>query len=360
MTKQEIIERARAAIGAAVKGDLSVAPPVHAGALPEEAKALADLLRGEEAKAAATRFATCDREAIDAGKRFRRTSMRAAWSVFVTGLAGAALLFAGSLDGQGYPKLRAGLLVAFGVVSLISGVIAGTQARIAREQQYIERWMRKRAAAEADRVEYFRLIAAAEGEESPASGIPLALLKLEYVRRYELEAQLRFYTGSAERHRRESDRTMNLGAVAVVVGAVSAGLAALLAGLVQPSLAALAMLGVVGSGLSAVATAREGVFQSRINADRYEVARDALVGLAGKLDKVRREVADGKVEALTHFVDALTEALMSEQKQWLTDAQKAGGALEALEKTLAGIQASAPASASAPRAGEAPKATKPA
>jgi hypothetical protein len=296
-------------------------------------------------------YATSSQEAADAQRKLKRTSTRAAWAVFVTGLSGAALLVVGTLTTpQQHERLRTGLLVFFGVASLVSGVLAGWQTRLAREQQYLERWMRKRAAAEAHRLSYFQVIAdahadagavavAVDGEAAKeTSGIPLPLLALEYVRRYQLAAQHRFFTQSAERHKKEADRNVNLGSVAVVVGALSAGLAALLAGLVRPSFAAIATLGVIGSGLSAVVAAREGVSQNRLNAERYEQARDALVAVTGRLDKVRRAIAAGNTDALKLLVTAIHEVLASEHRQWLAEAKQAGGALDALEKSLAGFQ----------------------
>jgi hypothetical protein len=346
VTPTEAIERARAAIGEPQPDDKSIAPSVHADALPAEASALAAVLRGAEATAEAAVYETSSQEAAEAQRKLKKTSMRAAWAVFVTGLSGAALLFAATLTVQEHGRFRTGFLVFFGVVSLFSGVLAGWQTRLAREQQYLERWMRKRAAAEAHRLSYFQVIAGAhaaadaakDDAAKDAAGVPLTLLALEYVRRYQLAAQHRFYTESAQRHKKEADRNVTLGSVAVVVGALSAGLAALLAGLVKPSLASLAALGVVGSGLSAVAAAREGVSQSRLNAERYEQARDALVALTGRLDKVRRAVATGNNDALKLLVDAIHEVLAGEHKQWLAEAQKASGALEALEKSLAGFQ----------------------
>ena len=84
----------------------------------------------------------------------------------------------------------------------------------------------------------------------------------------------------------------------------------------------------------AYALNREELRRDRANADRYEKAAVALDQLSTRLDEVAAEIAAGRPEALTAFVDAVTAQLETEHKQWLDGTTQVEAALASLDARL--------------------------
>ena len=136
----------------------------------------------------------------------------------------------------------------------------------------------------------------------------------------------------AARHRRSSERTNLWGGIATALAFVG-GSGAVIAGF-QPQQSWMPLAGVVGAAIAAYALSREGLRRDRANADRYEKAAAALDQLAARLDPVADEVAAGRGEALPAFVEAITNQLEAEHKQWLDGVTQAEAALAKLDVRL--------------------------
>jgi MFS family permease len=337
MAVEAIIQAAQDALGAAAPDDYRIAPTQHAGALSAAAPALAAVLRRSEITAAATCYEQADRDAGLAQTRFKQVGRRASLAVLLATCVSAALLVIGPLAlvfGAVFEKTG---LIACGIAGAVIGGLATMWLARLRDGKLFEEWVTNRATAEMQRLDYFDKVTAAE-DGSPDSPIPLPLLQLEYFRRYQLDVQQAYFSERSQDHRRDAERTLRLAGLAVFLSSVAAGIAGVLGGALSPVFASIAAVGVVGSALSAFASAREALSQDRRNAERYARTRDALVLLYGRLDAVRKAVAGGDRAPLTAFVIAVHDQLASEHRQWLAGAEGAKEAIAKLEESLKTLQ----------------------
>ena len=104
----------------------------------------------------------------------------------------------------------------------------------------------------------------------------------------------------------------------------------------------LALAGVMGTAFMAFALNREGLRRDRANADRYEEKAVALDQLSTRLDEVAGEIAAGRPEALTAFVDQVTAELETEHKQWLDGTKQVEAALASLDARLKELREARP------------------
>lgn len=340
MASQDIIAGAVAAVGAGRLDDYVVAPTKHANELEQRAPALAAALRRPQIETLAQRYERLDREAIDAQRRFKRATNHANAAVLTTTVLSALILTAGLLSAG---NVRSVLLILLGLLALGAGAYASFWLYRVREGRLLDVWMSARARTEMTRLAYFRAIVEAGGEVS--SGIPLDLLKLEYFRRYQLDVQIAYYGARRRDHGQSADRTLTLGGFAVAGGGLASAGAGLL-GAYAPPVAALAVLGVVGTGLGAFAATREAINQDRRNAERYGRTLEALEMLRGRMEEVRKAVLGNNTKALSDFVDAVQDELSLEHRQWLEATEGGHAAIERLDRTLVELKAAAGASSS--------------
>ena len=329
MTSEELIEQAKAAIGAEQTDDYVLRPTEHAAALESKAPALCKILRGSQPTTAAHEYERKDSDAIKAQLLFKKVAGKANWAVLITACLSAAMLVAASLAGKAH-----GLFITLGCCGIVSGSLGSMWLFEIRQGNLFQVWMNRRARAEAERAKYFEFVTQANGN-SEVSEVPVLLLQLEYFRRYQLEVQRRYYSKRSGEHKRAADRMLTLSGHAAGLGALATGFAGILGGVLSPKWACLAGFATVASALSAFASTKESLGQHRRNEELYDKTNDALAELEGKLDEVRAAAAKGHRESVNQFVTAVHEQLSIEHKQWLDAAEKMAVSLANLDKALA-------------------------
>lgn len=345
MTREEAVQAARTAIGAGSQDDYIIQPTRHAEQLEAKAPVLAALLRRSEFAVLAREYERKDEEANRNQALFKSTASRANWAVLLTACFSALLLVTGTLAAVAPGFSGKAVLVALGVCGVLCGGLGSMWLFRARQGGLLEAWMSARAAAEALRAQYFEAVASAE-PAGAVSEIPLALLQLEYFRRYQFDVQMAFYEKRSGEHRRDADHLLQISAAAAALASVGAGLAAFL-GLLDAAWVSIAVLGTVGTALSSFASTKEAIGQSRRNSSSYAKARDALALLARRIDQIRTAAADGERETLRQFVAAVHDQLSAEHRQWLAASQSIQPALETLDAALAKLNLKPPEQARA-------------
>ena len=192
--------------------------------------------------------------------------------------------------------------------------------------------MTDRATAETARLAYFEQVLETDIEWS--FEIPLLLLKLEYFRRFQLDAQIAFYHQRGAKHAVSARKTLLFGSIAAGIAAVSAGAAGVF-GILNPALTALGGIGVLGTALAAFASAREAMNQDRRNAERYQRTSRALEQLKVNLSDVRRAAITGVADVVALFVSAVHDQLSVEHRQWIESGKAGAVALTQMEQVLA-------------------------
>jgi hypothetical protein len=332
MSTDELIESAKAVIGAGQKDDYTLAPTKHAASLEAQAPALCKILRGSQLKTSGSEYERKDADANQAESVFKEVAGKANWAVFVTACLSAALLVVASLGNKSH-----WLFVALGCCGIASGAVGSMWLFEIRQGNLFQAWMNRRARAEAERVRYFELVTQAAAN-SPTSEIPLPLLQLEYFRRYQLDVQRTYYRRRGQEHKQAADRLLTLGAHAAGLGALATGFAGILGGVLKPQWGSLAGLATVAAALSAFTATREALSQHRRNEELYGKTNEALAEFEGKLDEVRVAAANGDRESVNQFVAAVHEQLTIEHKQWLDVTENTATSLANLDKALADAQ----------------------
>jgi hypothetical protein len=332
VTQADVIDRAVEVIGAGRDDDYILAPDKQAAAFKDKAPALGRLLHTARIETYTQQYGRHDRAAGDAQTRFKTAIWRANGAVFATGVLGALIMVTTILGGPYWPDLMKPSLLVLGLIALITGAAASMWLFKVREGKLLDEWMGERAHAETARLAYFATLA--QLQDSGPSELPLALLKLEYFRRYQLDMQITYYDQRRKDHRRSADRTLALGGFAAAIAAVASGSAGVLASS-SPSWSALAALGVVGTALAAYAATREAVNGDRRNAERYGRTLASLEILRAKLDEVRAGVLAGSQAVLDEYVAAVHEQLSLEHREWLSGAESTRSAIGKLDETLA-------------------------
>ena len=334
MTHEDEITAAQQIVGSDAANDYVIHPTDHAAQLPADGKALADLLRRSELAVLASEYERKDREANRNRDIFRAAASRANWAVLLTACFSALLLVAGAQKSLTTGVLQP-VLITFGIGGVVSGGLASMWLFQVREGRLLSAWMSSRAAAESLRMQYFETVANPQ-PAAIASAIPLALLQLEYFRRYQFDVQLAFFDKRAQDFGRDADRMLRLGAAAVALASISSGIAVL--GVLNATWISVAGLGAIATALSSFASAKEGINQSRRNMESYNRTRDALALLRGRLDDIRAAAADGEREPMKQLVAAVHEQLSAEHHQWLDVIQGIQPAIDRLDATLSKLK----------------------
>lgn len=341
------IASAKAIIGGAQENDYILAPKDHAKDLKSSAPALAEILEREELVSVVKQYERNDADARAAQRRFKAVAMRANFAVFLTVLLGAALLAGAQLP----KEITKPVLIVLTIAASLAGALATMWLFQIRSGALLERWMTARANTETMRLSYFLLITNAQPPGDVASSLPLPLLQLEYFRRYQLEIQIAFYGTRGEQHQAAADRTLGIGMGAVLVASLASALGGFLAAAVDPKFAAIAALGPIAAGLSALAGAKEALSQDRRNAERYRRTLTALQTLEGKIGEVRNIAALGELAPVQVYVQTIQEQLSLEHRQWLEAAESTKTALQTLEQSLKEAQARIEKKTNSPKSG---------
>jgi SMODS and SLOG-associating 2TM effector domain 1 len=328
------------AIGEAREDD-HIDPAKHVTAFDATAHSLATVLSSTRVESAAADYRKWDDIAIEAQAKFKKYSNRAGWSVFIAATASAALLslsiILGPAVGRGGPLAPANLAIAtVAFIGMAAGVISGVWFNIIRTGGLLQGWMKSRAEAEARRLLYF---AEVTGTPVPpgADALECRLLQLEYFRRYQLDAQRAFYARRGAQHEGSAQSALVRTSLAMGGVALANALSGYLAPF-NPQFTAIAGAAVLSQAMASKITNREAVNQDGRNAERYKRVESSLNRLWGKLDDVRRAVANGDEAVLSEFVFAVNEQLSHEHRQWLEEQKEAGTAVGRLEAHLEEIK----------------------
>lgn len=321
------IAAARQAIGPGRADDYVLTPSGHADRHEADAPALAALLRASALEVIARRYEERDAAAGGAQSAFRVATGRARTAVFLTGIAAALVLVAGTVTGtlgEGYGDA---LMVGGSVMAVVTGGLASLWIRRIRDGHLLEEWMTRRAEAETARLRYFEQVTQRTEDLDP-------LLQLEYFSRYQLGVQRAYYATRGAQHRSAANRALSRSSGGMAFGGIAGGVAGVLGAALSPAWAALAGVGLAGQAYASAVENGEGTAQDRRNAERYRRTADALDDLHAMLDRVRAAVAAGESSALQEFVESVHEQLSVEHRQWLEEIGESSQAVRRLEATL--------------------------
>lgn len=285
---------------------------------------LAKLIDDDYVRIEAAAHDRYDAEAMKAQQRFRYWMSCANFGVLFTSVFSSAAMAWSLLPPDAKLLANGGMILS--VLAVIATAVGAAGLFILREGALLGTWMRKRAAAETHRIEYFRAIMALAIE----MGTRPTVFALEYFRRYQLEVQMNYY------HRRQIQHEASA-RVSVLIGALGALLAtgATLSGVVSgEGLRALGAVSVLGAALSAFSIGRDQMTQDRRNAERYDRTYSALTAQFETLRSVRRVVAEGHTEVAMTYVDAVNEQLSNEHREWLEQGDSTRKAIAKIEESL--------------------------
>ncbi|MHB9074690.1 MAG: hypothetical protein ACYC6G_14335 [Desulfobaccales bacterium] len=338
MEPEDAIKAAKEAIGSGKTDDYGIAPTKHAEEFIDKAPTLSDILSSSEVRINAQRYEEEDLNATDAQRQFNKIFIRANIAVLITGVFVALVLVSGVLGKYLSEENLKILLAVLSLGGVIAGVIASKDLYVIRQGGLLEAWMSKRAFAETARLDYFDTLVRFPIPATDISSPPIALLKLEYFRRFQLDVQRAYYRERGKDHKQEAVKILSLSGWAMAGAAIATGAAGVLSGAIDTRFAALAGLGTIFTNLSSYTSMKEAVNQNRRNAERYARTLRVLEDLYKKLDEVRKAVYAAGLMPLFDFVEAVHEQLSLEHRQWLSEMGEGKGAFAKLESTLKEIQ----------------------
>lgn len=313
------IQNALKIIGDSTDDDCRLTPSALTGRYQETAPDLITLLKQTQAETSSTRYEISNKKAIERQYRYKACMSRASIAVLTTSTLGACAMALQIL----LPD-KPLLISSAGMLAAISGASAGYWLHQVKHEKLLENWMQSRAAAETARLDYFTSIAQSA---SVSTNPVLPILSLEFIRRYLLDMQIRYYTTREQDHRISATRTIRIGGLGVGL-TVFSGTGAF------SDIRIFGVLAIIGAAISAYSIAREQYLQDNRNAERYDRSLSTLTIFKSKLDHVRNAVAQGNRQALTDFSEALCNHLSLEHRQWLETGEGATSALKRLEETL--------------------------
>lgn len=305
----------------------------HAAALPPAAVPLARVLtdpaRAESVKAYETHSGT----ASSARDTHAHHTSRAAVAGFLVAAIAGIMLYYGLKPNEGYAGPALALVQLVAAVYSVRSVLAITLFKPHHA------WSRSRSDAERQRIDHFRriLMAPDPAATPPAAGeLPLAALKLEYVRAFLLDDQRNWFAKRAGDFT-PSVRWNKAGRIFAALLVTLAGVQALLsfvrvpmAAEMAPALASwiqgvataidlklLSLAGVIGGALQTLLITQAASSLAHRNARSYAEIVERLDALsADELGKARQAVAAGDAAALDRFWAQLSHELVAEHREW--------------------------------------------
>jgi hypothetical protein len=226
-------------------------------------------------------------------------------------------------------------LIALGLGALASVAFATMWQSNVRNGRLLEEWMGLESDAMSTRFRYFETLV--KLQDSSASELSLGLLKLEYFRRYQLDAQMAYSRNYFERYRTAADKNLANSGQASALAAMASGAAALFAS-AEALLASLAALGVMATAWSGYLTQAENIHQNRQNAVRLRRALSELEALGIRLDDVRERVEAGSQADLQNYVMDVHHQLAGAHQEWLASAKGTGEAIEKMDEALTALR----------------------
>jgi len=316
---------------------------MHAGQFSDEAPELAWILKSAELEGVADKYDECDKDAIAVQDKFKLYSERARRWVFLTACCSALLLAVATLFGQpDQEPLARTLFIVLSIAAIVFGFLASTHIKLVENMKLLENWMKKRANAEMQRLDYFnRFINCKLSDESASDPVFMRLLQLEFFRRFQLDMQLSYYTQRGKQHGAIAEKAATISTWAMGAAGLAAGIAGFLGSSLHPKWAAIAGFGFICQAFATNVLNREAINQDRRNEERYGRTKDVLKNLRMRLDKVRAQVAAGNPVVLAKYVEAVHEQLSLEHRQWTDDISMASKALVELEAQLKELETGA-------------------
>jgi hypothetical protein len=332
---EELIEKARSAIGEDTPDDYKITPTDFPDNLKKSAPELSTILKHSSFIEKAGRYEQHDALAITSQSKFKKFAHQATLAICCAAVAGSLLagLAAANLKPNDVLTI---LLFIFGLVSTIGGGFAVYRLYQIKSEKLLELWMAARAKAETERLGYFSAISRYLVKIHQTDNY-LHLLFVCMFKRYQLEVQRLYYNSRSKDHRKSLEKTSMMGALAALCLALGSGVLGMI-GAFLPDLLPLAALGTIGAAISAVASRREDLNQDERNAERYSRTADILSQIAERHDDVLTVAGKGKnPNIIIEYVDAVNDQLSLEHRQWTSDASEMSAALSSLEESISDL-----------------------
>ena len=332
---EELIEKARSAIGEDTLDDYKITPTDFPDNLEKSAPEISTILKHSSFQEKARRYEQHDALAISSQTKFKKFSHQATWAICSAAVAGS--LLAGLSAANLKPDYTITcILFILGSIATVGGGLAVYRLYQVRSEKLLERWMAARAKAETERLGYFNSLSRYLVDNCRAD-VYLHLLFVCMFKRYQLEVQRLYYNARSGEHRISLAKTLTIGAVAALCLALGSGMLGMV-GAFLPDLLPFAALGTIGAAISAVASRRENLNQDERNAERYSRTADILSKIAERHDDVLAIVNEGKnPEIIIEYVNAVNDQLSLEHRQWTSNASEMSSALSALEESISDL-----------------------
>lgn len=334
---EELIEKAKSAIGEDKPNDYKITPTGFPNELEESAPELSKILKNSSFQEKAGRYERHDALAISSQAKFKSYAHQTTWAIGSAAIAGSLLAGLSVANFNFKPHyIQTCLFVLLGFVSTIGGGLAVFRLHQIKSQNLLGRWMAARAKAETERLGYFNTLSRYLVQNNQTD-VYLHLLFVCMFKRYQLEVQRLYYNARSGDHRSSLEITSTIGAVAALCLALGSGMLGMI-GAFLPNLLPLAALGTIGAAISIVASRREQLNQDERNAERYTRTADILSKIAEKHDDVLTAVAQGGMHnVIMKYVDAVNDQLSLEHRQWTSDVSEMSAALAALEESISDL-----------------------
>jgi len=336
MNLNEMIESAHQIIGEKKDTDYRINPSTHAELYAETAPHLADLLKSAGLAITAKEYEEYDWDATDYRDSFTLWSNRMRWSVFLTAVFSACLATFASwmiifhLQDSNLSKTVFSII---GILSVVFGASGMFCQQIVSKKNLLKNWMEKRSMAESMRLKYFDSVILEKTDQAEAQAIPLDHLKLEYIRRYLLEEQHNYYKNRGREHEKSAGNLLFLSAGALTAVVIINGISSYL-GFGDNYLSAISVFALIAAALSSMTSNIEETNQDKRNAERYGRTVSALSNLWKRINEIHKAIFNGQVDLLYNYVQAITEVLSTEHRQWSKEFDLRLSAIGKLEAEL--------------------------
>jgi hypothetical protein len=296
-------------------------PLDNARKMTPAAGALKRILQRHEVRKLMDDFVRHDAAAVAAQQRYKLWSKLAIWTRLGAIAVGALFLLpALAASRPGDPVYQVAIGLQYGCLALAFMFTA-----LVTYRKLFSRWMTARARAEAARHALFNFVVEAQ-EASEKGEMPALPLQLEYFRRYQLDVQIRYYSGRGQQHASAAGATVQAMRLLQLLSACAAVPVVLVVlhwfgfALIFDELWGKGFLvfGVIASGLFASLLAVSQMNLDERNADRYSVTHQNLEFLRkAQLDQARDAAARGDKATVLDFVHAAHRLISSEHQEWL-------------------------------------------
>ncbi len=336
MNLNEIIESAHQIIGEKKDTDYQINPSTHAELYAENAPHLAGLLKSAGLSITANEYEEYDQDATNYRDSFKLWSNRMRWSVFLTAVFSAFLATFASwmliFELQDTALSRT-VFSIIGILSVIFGATGMFCQQIVSKKNLLKNWMEKRSMAESMRLKYFDSVTVEKTDPALSHLIPLDHLRLEYIRRYLLEEQHNYYKNRGREHEKRAGNLLFISAGALTAVAIINGISIFL-GFGEIYMSAISVFALIAAALSSMTSNIEETNQDKRNAERYDRTVSALNNLWKRINEIHRAIFNGQLDLLYNYVQAITEILSTEHRQWSKEFDLRLSAIGKLEMEL--------------------------